>query len=121
VLKGYGNNAEDHSEGAVYRNTFGTYLHGSLLPKNPHFADHLIRLALARKYGPIESAEGEWSEEAAEVEVMKQNGSQPLEAAGGVAVSDSLAPLDDTLEWEAHASMLERLGLHAAAVNALHS
>ena len=32
-------------------NAFGTYLHGSLLPKNPRFADHLIALALARKYG----------------------------------------------------------------------
>ena len=51
VLKGHGNNAEDHSEGAVYRNSFGTYMHGSLLPKNPHFADHLIALALARTYG----------------------------------------------------------------------
>jgi lipid II isoglutaminyl synthase (glutamine-hydrolysing) len=51
VLVGHGNNSEDHTEGAVYRNTFGTYLHGSLLPKNPHFADHLLLLALRRKYG----------------------------------------------------------------------
>jgi len=28
---------------------FGTYLHGSLLPKNPHFADLLLERALARK------------------------------------------------------------------------
>ncbi len=52
VLYGHGNNSEDHQEGCVYRNTFGTYLHGSLLPKNPHFADHLISLALRRRYGP---------------------------------------------------------------------
>ncbi|HEX6777002.1 MAG TPA: hypothetical protein VF099_02320 [Ktedonobacterales bacterium] len=52
VLVGHGNNSEDHHEGAVYRSAFGTYLHGSLLPKNPHFADHLIWLALHRKYGP---------------------------------------------------------------------
>ena len=51
VLRGHGNNSEDHSEGAVYRNAFGTYLHGSLLPKNPHFADHLLALALRRSYG----------------------------------------------------------------------
>jgi CobQ-like glutamine amidotransferase family enzyme len=51
VLKGHGNNSEDHTEGAVYRNTYGTYMHGSLLPKNPHFADHLLLLALRRKYG----------------------------------------------------------------------
>jgi hypothetical protein len=53
VLRGHGN-AGDGSEGAVYRNAFGTYLHGSLLPKNPWFADELIRLALARRYGITE-------------------------------------------------------------------
>ena len=51
VIAGYGNNGRDGTEGAVQANTFGTYLHGSLLPKNPRFADHLIGLALARKYG----------------------------------------------------------------------
>jgi CobQ-like glutamine amidotransferase family enzyme len=51
VLAGHGNNGEDGSEGAVYRNTFGCYMHGSLLPKNPQFADHLIGLALERRYG----------------------------------------------------------------------
>ncbi len=52
VLAGHGNNSEDGREGCVYRNTYGTYLHGSLLPKNPHFADHMLRLALDRRYGP---------------------------------------------------------------------
>jgi CobQ-like glutamine amidotransferase family enzyme len=28
-------------------------MHGSLLPKNPQFADHLIGLALQRRYGPV--------------------------------------------------------------------
>jgi CobQ-like glutamine amidotransferase family enzyme len=51
VLAGHGNNSEDGFEGAVYRNAYGTYLHGSLLPKNPHFADHLLGIALQRKYG----------------------------------------------------------------------
>jgi len=51
VLAGHGNNGEDGSEGAVYRNTFGCYMHGSLLPKNPQLADHLIGLALRRRYG----------------------------------------------------------------------
>ncbi|MGH2501323.1 MAG: type 1 glutamine amidotransferase, partial [Ktedonobacterales bacterium] len=51
VLYGHGNNSEDHQEGCVYRNTYGTYMHGSLLPKNPHLADHLISLALRRRYG----------------------------------------------------------------------
>jgi len=53
VLAGHGNNGEDGSEGAVYRNAFGCYMHGSLLPKNPQFADYLIGLALERRYGPL--------------------------------------------------------------------
>ena len=51
VLVGNGNNGEDGTEGAIYHNAFGCYLHGSLLPKNPQFADHLITLALERRYG----------------------------------------------------------------------
>ena len=51
VLAGHGNNSEDGAEGCVYRNAYGTYLHGSLLPKNPHLADALLVLALRRRYG----------------------------------------------------------------------
>jgi CobQ-like glutamine amidotransferase family enzyme len=50
VVIGFGNNGQDGTEGAVYKSAFGTYMHGSLLPKNPHFADHLIWLALKRRY-----------------------------------------------------------------------
>jgi len=50
VIKGFGNNGEDKTEGAVYKNSFGSYLHGPILPKNPHFADLLIKLALQKKY-----------------------------------------------------------------------
>jgi lipid II isoglutaminyl synthase (glutamine-hydrolysing) len=54
VLKGAGNNGEDGGEGVVAGNVFGTYLHGSLLPKNPHFADLLLERALARRgVGPL--------------------------------------------------------------------
>lgn len=53
VLSGSGNNGQDKLEGAVYKNAFGCYLHGSLLPKNPHFADFLITKALERRYGKI--------------------------------------------------------------------
>ena len=49
VLRGYGNNGEDGFEGVRYKNVFGTYLHGSLLPKNPNLADKIIKLALDRK------------------------------------------------------------------------
>jgi CobQ-like glutamine amidotransferase family enzyme len=51
VLVGKGNNGEDDSAGAVYKNTYGCYMHGSLLPKNPQLADHLLGLALERRYG----------------------------------------------------------------------
>jgi len=51
ITVGNGNNGSDKTEGARKRNVFGTYLHGSLLPKNPHFADYLIELALEKKYG----------------------------------------------------------------------
>lgn len=74
VMRGYGNNGEDGTEGAVWRNVHGCYLHGSVLPKNPHFADHLLTLALRRR----------------------------LPGA-------TLPPLDDTLEWTAHRTMVERL------------
>lgn len=51
IIKGFGNNGEDGFEGAVYKNSIGSYFHGSLLPKNPHIADWLIGKALEVKYG----------------------------------------------------------------------
>jgi hypothetical protein len=53
VRSGSGNNGEDRTEGAVYRNAIGTYLHGSLLPKNPALADHIVALALRKRSGDI--------------------------------------------------------------------
>ena len=50
VIKGYGNNGEDGTEGAFYRNAIATYSHGPLLPKNPFLADWLIQTALGHKY-----------------------------------------------------------------------
>ncbi len=52
VRRGFGNNATDGTEGARTRNAIGTYLHGSILPKNPALADELIVAALQRRYGP---------------------------------------------------------------------
>jgi CobQ-like glutamine amidotransferase family enzyme len=74
VVSGCGNNGEDGFEGARYRNVFCTYSHGSVLPKNPAFADRLISTALLRKY--------------------------PL--------ASPLAPLDDSLELQAHLSAIQR-------------
>ena len=50
IIKGFGNNGEDKTEGAVYKNSIGTYLHGPILPKNPEIADWLIYKALEKKY-----------------------------------------------------------------------
>ena len=51
VIEGHGNNDRDGFEGVRRANLIGTYLHGPLLPKNAWLADHLIALALARRYG----------------------------------------------------------------------
>ena len=50
IKVGNGNNGVDRTEGARYKNVFGTYLHGPILPKNPHFCDYLLELALNTKY-----------------------------------------------------------------------
>lgn len=77
VVKGFGNSGEDGTEGAVYKNSFGSYLHGPILPKNPHFADYLIAKALEIKYKE----------------------------------KVQLAPLDDSLEKQAHRFIANRLGV----------
>jgi lipid II isoglutaminyl synthase (glutamine-hydrolysing) len=121
VLKGYGNNAEDHMEGAIYRNAFGTYLHGSLLPKNPHFADYLITLALERKYGREETFG--LSDTMDDVVIQSFNHHTPEPNPSPIRDTNTvqLSPLDDTLEWEAHAAMLERLGLYNEATAVLRT
>lgn len=48
VKTGSGNNGEDATEGVAQGNIYGTYLHGSLLPKNPALADELLFKALSR-------------------------------------------------------------------------
>ena len=56
ILSGGGNNGADGTEGARYKNVFASYAHGSLLPKNPVLCDHILKLALERKYGEVELA-----------------------------------------------------------------
>jgi len=46
--KGQGNNGKDKTEGAVWNNVFGSYLHGPLLAKSPNFADYLLNLAITQ-------------------------------------------------------------------------
>jgi len=73
VIAGSGNNGEDGTEGARYREVYATYLHGPVLPKNPWLTDHLISRALLHRYQDSE-------------------------------MLDSLAPLKDHAEAEAHAA-----------------
>jgi len=54
VITGFGNNGEDGTEGMIYKNSIGTYLHGPVLPKNPELADFLLEKALEKKYGKME-------------------------------------------------------------------
>lgn len=58
VVQGDGNNPEDGVEGARTGNVIGTYLHGSLLPKNPMISDFLIGEAARHRYGSFEPAAG---------------------------------------------------------------
>ena len=76
---GHGNNDDDRVEGARYKNVVGTYSHGPLLSKNPEVADWLLARALERR----------------------------AERAGTPAAD--LAPLDDSAELAANASMVKRL------------
>lgn len=51
LIKGAGNNGQDEYEGARVHNVLGSYMHGSLLPKNPAIADWLIETAAMNRYG----------------------------------------------------------------------
>lgn len=70
VVLGTGNNSLDKTEGIVYHHVVGTYLHGPILPKNPHLADYLILAALMKKYGitrldPLDDTEEKQAHQAA--------------------------------------------------------
>lgn len=49
-ITGFGNNGEDGYEGCIYKNTYCSYFHGSLLSKNPELADRFLSIALNNKY-----------------------------------------------------------------------
>lgn len=51
VICGSGNNGEDSTEGVLYKNLIGSYLHGPLLPKNSSLTDFILARALRQKYG----------------------------------------------------------------------
>lgn len=54
VSKGFGNNGKDKSEGCIYKNAIGCYMHGALLPKNPKLADWLLKKALGAELKPLD-------------------------------------------------------------------
>ncbi len=56
IRLGAGNNGQDGTEGARYKNVIGSYLHGSLLPKNPRLADWLIEQSVINRYGEFQAA-----------------------------------------------------------------
>ena len=49
VQQGKGNNGEDKTEGAIYKQTYCSYFHGPLLVKNTILADRLLHAAMDRK------------------------------------------------------------------------
>lgn len=49
VLEGHGNNGDDQTEGAIYRNVFCSYFHGPILARNEILAERLLKLALKNK------------------------------------------------------------------------
>jgi CobQ-like glutamine amidotransferase family enzyme len=51
VVSGFGNDGESGYEGCRLQRAIGTYLHGPLLPRNPHLADWLLAQALAHRTG----------------------------------------------------------------------
>lgn len=53
IILGKGNNGEDGTEGARYKNVFASYCHGPLLPKNPQLCDHILKTALFQKYSDV--------------------------------------------------------------------
>lgn len=54
VEKGMGNNGEDKTEGARYKNVFCSYFHGPLLVRNIHLANRIVDMAIAQHNKKLE-------------------------------------------------------------------
>ena len=72
VRSGDGNNGKDGTEGGRADHVIGTYLHGSLLPKNPAVADWLLARAVERaggtwEGGGLDERADAWAERARKV------------------------------------------------------
>ncbi len=76
VLFGAGNTGKSGYEGVLYKNVLGTYLHGPLLPRNPHICDHLLKQALKRRYGQDIALSPLWDqmEQLASLDMLARSG-----------------------------------------------
>ena len=79
VRYGFGNNGDDGTEGALAHEAIGTYLHGSVLPKNPRLTDALLGAALRHRVGDdgaLRQIEAGWAQRAhdAAVAVARRRG-----------------------------------------------
>ena len=50
VISGNGNNGDDQTEGAIYKNTYCSYFHGPILTRNGQIAKRILLAALHHKY-----------------------------------------------------------------------
>lgn len=50
VQEGHGNNGEDQTEGAIYKQTYCSYFHGPILTRNGELAKRMLLAALKKKY-----------------------------------------------------------------------
>ncbi len=80
--EGHGNNEDDKTDGVLYKNLLGTYLHGPLLAKNPQVADTLLKKAFEQR----------------------------ARRRGETAVHIELPPLDDSIEIGANEALCKRFG-----------
>lgn len=72
-IYGFGNNSIEKLEGCMYKNIIGTYMHGSLLPKNPHLADAIIRKVSGSKLQDTSEKNWELEKKAHEYILRKMN------------------------------------------------
>lgn len=86
VIRGFGNNGQDKTEGAFYRNAIATYSHGPLLTKNPFIGDWLIRTAVRVKYEDdplLTPVDDSMAEAARRVILNRLRVKSPVETTGG--------------------------------------
>ena len=105
VRLGFGNNGGDGTEGYLQGGILGTYLHGSLLPKNPHLADHLILSALRRRGVADLSPLDDSVELAAHARILERAPRAPQAShAGYASPAPPLRPSRAPLESQPHSN-----------------